>query len=195
MTDEQLVLASQRHDRDAFGWLVKRHQSAAYAHVYKLAPEWQDSSDLVQEAFLRLLGSIQTLRHPQAFRSWLKRIVTNLFYDQLRRRPNHSTLSIDASLEDEDGEDSGPRQIPDPSALPDQLAEWSELSETIECAVAKLPHLARSIIILREVDDLSYIEIAESTKCPIGTVKSRVKRARTRLQILLLPYIEDHTRN
>jgi len=188
MSDTELVLACQQYDREAFDWLVKRHQRTILGLLYKLAPEMQDSSDLAQEVLIRLWRCIGTLRDPHAFRSWLKRITTNLFYDQLRQRPKQSILSIDDSLDASDGSERESRQIADPSARPDELMERRQLAEEIEGAVIKLSQQARSMIELRDIRGLSYGDIAEMTKCPIGTVKSRIARSRLKLQAFLTPY-------
>ncbi len=190
MSDVELVLACQRHDRDAFEWLIKRHQGTVCGLVYKLAPELQDTSDVVQEVLIRLWHGIGTLRNPHAFRSWLKRIVINLFYDQLRQRPKPLLLSIDDPIDAFDGEERASRQIADPSARPDELVERRQLAETIQGAVAKLSRQSKIMIELRDIQGLSYNEIAELTKCQIGTVKSRIARARVKLQVMLLPHIK-----
>jgi RNA polymerase sigma-70 factor (ECF subfamily) len=190
MNDVQLVLACQQRDQGAFECLVERYQSTIFSLLYKLAPEWQDASDLVQEVFIRLWSGIRTLRHPHAFQGWLKSIVTNLFYDQLRQRPKQSILSMDDSIDTLDRGVYVFRQIADPSAQADELLERRQLSEAIQAACEKLPRCARAMIELREIERLSYVEIAELTKSPVGTVKSRIARARSKLQVLLLPYLE-----
>ncbi|MBX9696188.1 MAG: sigma-70 family RNA polymerase sigma factor [Cyanobacteria bacterium] len=189
-SDRDLVLACQRREPDAFEELVKRHQKTVYALLYQLAPDWQDTSDLAQEVFIRIWRSINNLRNPAAFRSWLTQIVTNLFYDELRRRPRKlPTISMDESLDD--GSDDGlTRDIPDESTQPDEGLLNKELSEVIRQAMLKLPEQFRTAIVLREVEGLSYEEIAVITKTEMGTVKSRIARARLKLQEMLRPYLD-----
>ena len=189
-SDRDLVLACQRREPDAFEELVKRHQKTVYALLYQLAPDWQDNSDLAQEVFIRIWRSINNLRNPAAFRSWLTQIVTNLFYDELRRRPRKlPTISMDESLDD--GSDDGlTRDIPDESTQPDEGLLNKELSEVIRQAMLKLPEQFRTAIVLREVEGLSYEEIAVITKTEMGTVKSRIARARLKLQEMLRPYLD-----
>lgn len=189
-SDRDLVLACQKRDPQAFEELVKRHQRTVYALLYQLAPDWTDTSDLAQEVFIRIWRSINNLRNPGSFRSWLTQIVTNLFYDELRRRPRRlPTVSMDDSEDGENG-DSSTRDIPDSTAAPDEIILSNELSEIIREAMSKLPEQFRTAIVLRELEGLSYEEIAILTKTEMGTVKSRIARARTKLQELLQPYVE-----
>lgn len=190
MSDTELVLACQRRDREAFDWLVKRHQRTISGLLYKMAPEMQDTSDLAQEILIRLWRCIGMLRDPRAFRGWLKRIATNLFYDELRQRPKQSILSLDASMDCSDGSERESWQIADSGARPDELMERRQLADQIQCAVTKLPQPSRKMIELRDIRGLSYDKIAELTECPIGTVKSRIARSRLKLQALLKPYVE-----
>lgn len=191
-SDRDLVLACQRREPQAFEELVKRHQRTVYALLYQLAPDWNDTSDLAQECFIRVWRNINNLRNPSSFRSWLAQIVTNLFYDELRRRPRRvPTVSMDEGLDSDDEHGDGPtRDIPDSSTLPDERILNRELSEVIREAMRQLPEQFRTAIVLREIEGLSYEEIAVLTKTEMGTVKSRIARARTKLQEMLQPYLE-----
>ncbi|MBS1993794.1 MAG: sigma-70 family RNA polymerase sigma factor [Cyanobacteria bacterium SZAS LIN-3] len=190
-SDRDLVLACQKREPQAFEELVKRHQRTVYALIYQLAPDWDDTTDLAQEVFIRVWRSINNLRNPASFRSWLTQIVTNLFYDELRKRPRKlPTVSMDDSATDEDGENPT-RDIPDSSAMPEEKVLNKEISDVIRQAMLKLPEQFRTAIVLREVEGLSYEEIAVITQTEMGTVKSRIARARTKLQELLKPYIEN----
>lgn len=193
-SDKDLVLACQRREPAAFEELVKRHQRTVYALLYQLAPDWSDTSDLAQEVFIRIWRSIGNLRNPGAFRSWLTQITTNLFYDELRRRPRRvPTISMDESIDsgDETTADQATRDIADSSAMPDERILSGELSAVIREAMVKLPEQFRTAIVLREIEGLSYEEIAILTKTEMGTVKSRIARARTKLQELLKPYLDN----
>lgn len=191
-SDRDLVLACQKRDPAAFEELVKRHQRTVFALLYQLAPDWADTSDLAQEVFIRVWRSINNLRNPSSFRGWLTQIVTNLFYDELRKRPRRlPTVSMDEGIDSEsDDSDNTTRDIPDASALPDEKILNQELSHVIRDAMTKLPEQFRTAIVLREVEGLSYEEIAILTKTEMGTVKSRIARARTKLQELLQPYLQ-----
>lgn len=189
--DSELVIACQSGNREAMECLVKKHQRSVSSLLYQLAPDWSDTSDLSQEVFIRVYRGIHSLRNPKTFRSWLNQIVINLFYDELRRRPRRlPTISIDAPIESDSGESDLVREIPDPSLKPDEVSLASELDQTIKKAMAQLPEQFRTAIVLRELQGLSYEEIAESIGCELGTVKSRIARARGRLQEILSPYID-----
>ena len=188
--DEGLVIACQSGNREAMESLVKKHQRSVYSLLYQLAPDWSDTSDLAQEVFIRVYRGIHSLRNPKTFRSWLNQIVVNLFYDELRRRPRRlPTVSIDAPIESENGESDLVREIPDPSLKPDEKSLVQELDQLIKKAMAQLPEQFRTAIVLRELQGLSYEEIAEAIGCELGTVKSRIARARGRLQEVLSPYV------
>lgn len=189
-SDRDLVIACQRREQAAFEELVKRHQKTVFALLYQLAPDWQDTSDLAQEVFIRVWRSINNLRNPSSFRSWLTQIVTNLFYDELRKRPRKlPTVSMDDNMGDEEG-DGSTRDVPDESTLPDEKVLNAELSGVIRQAMLRLPEQFRTSIVLREVEGLSYEEIAVITKTEMGTVKSRIARARLKLQEMLKPYLD-----
>ncbi len=189
--DSELVIACQSGSREAMEFLVKKHQRSVSSLLYQLAPDWSDTSDLSQEVFIRVYRGIHSLRNPKTFRSWLNQIVINLFYDELRRRPRRlPTVSIDAPIESDSGESDLVREIPDPSLKPDEISLAQELDTVIKKAMSQLPEQFRTAIVLRELQGLSYEEIAESIGCELGTVKSRIARARGRLQEILTPYIE-----
>ena len=189
-TDEELVISCQAGSKDAVEMLVKKHQRSVASLLYQLAPDWPDTSDLAQEVFIRVYRGIHSLRNPKTFKSWLNQIVVNLFYDELRKRPRRlPTISIDAPIEGENGESDLVREIPDPSLKPDEVSLATELDQLIKKAMAQLPEQFRTGIVLREIKGLSYEEIAESIGCELGTVKSRIARARGRLQEVLSPYL------
>lgn len=191
-SDRDLVIACQRREPAAFEELVKRHQRTVYALLYQLAPDWQDTSDLAQEVFIRIWRNVGSLRNPSSFRSWLTQIVTNLFYDELRKRPRRlPTVSMDESLDVDETGETATRDIADSSAQPDDVVLSREMSEVIRQAMGRLPEQFRTAIVLREMEGLSYEEIAILTKTEMGTVKSRIARARSKLQELLKPYLES----
>jgi len=191
-SDRDLVIACQRREPAAFEELVKRHQRTVYALLYQLAPDWQDTSDLAQEVFIRIWRNVGSLRNPASFRSWLTQIVTNLFYDELRKRPRRlPTISMDESIDVDESGEGATRDIADTSAQPDDIVLSREMSEVIRVAMGRLPEQFRTAIVLREMEGLSYEEIAILTKTEMGTVKSRIARARSKLQELLKPYLES----
>jgi RNA polymerase sigma-70 factor (ECF subfamily) len=194
-TEEVVTLAqseSQNVAMRALEELVLRHQKLIYISLYQLAPERNDITDLTQDVLLRMCRSIKSLREPKTFKAWLNRIITNLFYDELRKAPRQlKTLSLDEPLFEQDEGGAPARDIPDIQGLPDQHALDSELQFYIQKAIQNLPEQFRMVIVLRELQGLSYEEIAILTQANIGTVKSRLARARLRLQEVLSPYLEQ----
>jgi RNA polymerase sigma-70 factor (ECF subfamily) len=192
LSTEELVLKAQVDQMSALEELVSRYQRLVYVTLYQLAPERNDINDLTQEVLLRMCRSIKSLRNPKTFKYWLNRIITNLFYDELRKAPRQlRTISLDEPVYETDDDQSPARDIPDVSDMPDKLALNSELDRKIQQAIQNLPEQFRTIIVLREIQGLSYEEIASLTETNIGTVKSRLARARLKLQEVLEPYLRE----
>ncbi len=177
--------------RSAFAEIMRRHQSHVDQLLYKLAPDWQDRADLAQEVWLRVYRNIKRLQEPEKFRGWLSRIATNLFYDELRKRKRMGTsISLDNPLHTGDG---GEIEWELPSGEPGPIDNLStqEFYAHLRQAIKDLPEGFRQTIVLREIEGLTYEEIAEITGVSLGTVKSRIARARVRLQTQLQPYLSS----
>jgi RNA polymerase sigma factor (sigma-70 family) len=180
--------AGSRPDKFAFGELMRRYQSHVDRVLYHLAPDWQDRADLAQEVWIRVYRNITRLQEPVKFRGWLSRIATNLFYDELRKRKrNASPLSLDAPLSVDDGEMDW--EIASDTPGPDEDLTTREFYEQLQTAIADLPEAFRTTIVLREIEGMAYEDIAEITGVSLGTVKSRIARARLRLQSQLQTYL------
>lgn len=189
---DELVEKAQENDRLAMEVLVNRVQRQVFATLHQLLPERADVSDLAQEALLRMCRSIGTLRNPKTFKYWLNRILTNLFYDELRKKPRQlPTVSLEQGKSFDPNEEANTLEVPDTRAVPDGLALQSELDKQIHAAIKELPEPFRTAIVLREIQGLNYDEIATLTGCTLGTVKSRIARARGRLQQALAPYLHS----
>ncbi|MFN3926518.1 MAG: sigma-70 family RNA polymerase sigma factor [Pseudanabaenaceae cyanobacterium] len=192
LTTVELITYCQQgvqSDRQAFAELVRRHHSHVEQILYKLAPDWHDRADLAQEVWLRVYKNIQKLQEPLKFRGWLCRIATNLFYDELRKRKRSGqVVSLDAPLNTGDGDDMN-WELPSTAPSPVDNLSTQEFYEQLHKAIADLPPSFRETIILREIEGLSYEEIAQITGVSLGTVKSRIARARLKLQGQLQPYL------
>jgi RNA polymerase sigma-70 factor (ECF subfamily) len=188
MTDLELVKSCQRRDQMAFQHLYRRNERNVIGILHRLAPEQRDHSDLAQDVFIRLWTSIGGLRNPNAFKKWMSLITKNVFYDELRRR-RPRTVSIDSARYETDDDDVALLQIADQSPPPDELVELRELRGMIDRALVKLPVQFHQVIVLRDMEGLSYQEIGEATDTPVGTVKSRIARAREKMQLHLSPYL------
>lgn len=177
-------------NRLAFAELLRRYQSHVDKILYHLAPDWQDRADLAQEVWIRVYRNISKLNEPVKFQGWLSRIATNLFYDELRKRKRVAPpLSLDAPRHMEDGDMDW--EIASDSPSPDEDMTTREFYEQLRDAIADLPEVFRTTIVLREIEGMAYEEIAEITGVSLGTVKSRIARARARLQSQLQTYLES----
>lgn len=189
MSLEELIVLSQQNDLKALEELIRREQKNVFAAFSYLTDKYENISDLTQEALMRVAKNIVNLKNPKNFKSWLNTIITNLFYDELRknsRKPD--TISID----EENCENSNFNilsLIPDKKCRPHEKCISNELEKIIKDAIKKLPEQFRIVIVLRELQGLSYEEIAKATHSNVGTVKSRIARARCKLQEGLKSYI------
>jgi len=190
LPDHDLVLLAQGRDKQAFGILVRRHQSSIRAHLYQLAPDSSDRADFEQEVLIRMWRSIGSLRNTASLKSWLRQIATNIFYDSLRKKPGLKVVSLDEPYPN-DGDENATRDIEDSSALPEEVMQRAELLSEIEIALNKLPEQFRTAMVLREMHGLSYDEIAILTNSEKGTVKSRISRARDKVQTSMASYFKD----
>ncbi|MGB3612867.1 MAG: sigma-70 family RNA polymerase sigma factor [Elainellaceae cyanobacterium] len=192
LSNDDLIIRCQsgiRPDKDAFAELLRRYQAHLEKVFYHLAPDWSDRADLVQEVWIRVYRNLKRLQEPPKFRGWLTRIATNLFYDELRKRKRvKSPLSLDAPRRADDGEMSWEVAATDPG--PDQELLTQEFYAQLHKAIADLPEIFRTTIMLREIEGMAYEDIAEITGVSLGTVKSRIARARSRLQSQLQRYID-----
>lgn len=185
-----LICCSQENDYDALEELIKREQKNIYASFCYLGASKENISDLTQEALFRMSKNIKNLKNPKLFKSWLGQIVTNLFYDELRKKQRiPDAVSIESYWLNDDESDDCMLHICDNKSKPDEKTIGKELTDVIKEMICRLPEHFRIVIILRELQGLSYEEIAKVTKTNVGTVKSRLSRARNKLQECLKPYI------
>ncbi len=183
--DQSCVARAQRGDADAFGELVARYRVRMYQVAYGMVGHHETAMDLTQEAFLRAYQNLGAFRGEAKFSTWLRRIVTNVCLDHLRKSEHRTVF---ASYDDTRGEGDD-----DPDALrltgtlepPDARVARRELGRAILDALQRLTPEQRAAIVLREVEGMSYEEIAKSMECAVGTVMSRLHYARKRLRSLL----------
>ena len=190
MNQYDLICSAQEDDYQAIDELIKREQKNIYASFCFLGAPKENINDLTQETLLRMAKNIKSLKNPKYFKSWLGQIISNLFYDELRKKQKHAcAISIDSFWLNDDTNENNELYICDKSASLDEKALNKELTDLIKEMICKLPEHFRLVIILRELQGLSYEEIANITKTNIGTVKSRISRARNKLQECLKPYL------
>ncbi len=188
MPIEELVVLSQQEDYKALETLIKRIQKDVFATLAYMKNNNDTISDLTQEVLLKVAKNIQNLKNPKCFNSWLNQIITRTYYDDLRKTKKvPDTISIDYTCEPLN---IGVKiEIPDQKSKPIEKCITSECEKFIKSAIRELPEAFRIPIILREFQGLSYEEIAQTTNSSIGTVKSRISRARLKLQEVLKNYI------
>ncbi len=180
MTEAETIKAAQNGNLAAFNRLVMTYQGLAFNVAARVMGDADAAADATQEAFIKAFKAIKQYRGG-SFKSWLMRIVSNTCYDQLRyeqRRP-HEPLSP------EDGEIDHTPHLFDPVDPPETQVEQHEMAQMIQRAINQLPPDQRLILVLSDVEGFSYQEIAEATDLALGTVKSRLSRARTRLRDIL----------
>ena len=181
LEERRWVASAQRGEVAAFNCLVERYQNAAYTAALRLLASPEDAADVTQEAFLSAYRSMESFRGG-SFRAWLLRIVVNAGHDLQRRRQRRPATSIEVIVGESDVEPWA-----DPHAIDPESAMLSEEARcTIEQALAALPDDQRMAVVLVDVEGLSYEEAAESMDCAIGTIRSRLARARARLRDALV---------
>ena len=180
--DDMLIRRAQGGDRSAFDALIVRHEVKAYQYAFRLTRNSDEASDVVADAFIRVFNAIHTFKGQSSFSTWLYRILTNCFLDLRKKVKPTSPLEIASQTGDGELE----RQIEDPGPSPHQESERIEREDRVERAVNKLPEYQRAMIVMYHVDMLTYEEIAAALDLPIGTVKSRLNRARLSLRDYLI---------
>jgi RNA polymerase sigma-70 factor, ECF subfamily len=183
--ETDLVRRCQKGDLSAFDVLMQMYEKKVYSLCYRMARDPDDAADLAQEAFLKVYRALPSFKGQSLFSTWLFRIVTNTCLDERRRRSSRpSTVSLDKPLETEEGEMT--LTLPDNSPDPLTSAVESELQAEIKHLLTMLPAEQRLVLVMRDLEGYSYMEIAESLNLTMGTVKSRLNRARSRLRDLYL---------
>jgi RNA polymerase sigma-70 factor (ECF subfamily) len=188
MNEEQLIQSAQQGDLDAFNRLVVSYQGVAYNVAYRLMGDDAAAQDATQDAFVSAYRNIRSY-HGGSFKAWLLRIVTNGCYDELRRRKRRPQTPLEPEAED-GSEGADPAWLADPGETPQELAERVELNTAIQRCLNQLEDEFRAAVVLVDVHGMDYTEAAAILKRPLGTVKSRLARARGRLQECLQGFAE-----
>lgn len=182
LTDDQLILECRKGNKESFEMLVHRYHQRVYALAFRYMSNEDDAYDMSQEAFIKAYRALDKFKGNSSFGTWIYRITTNVCLDELRRRKRRiSPVSIDEPLTNNAG-DEIEKELIDPGAGVDILYEQQELGSQIQAYLNELKPDHRTAIVLRDIMDLSYEEIAEVLNCSIGTVKSRINRARNSLK-------------
>ena len=185
-TIEELIQKAQNDDFEAREELVRREEKNVYATLYYMNTRCDDISDLTQEILLKVAKNIKKLKNPKTFRAWLNQITIRQFYDSLRKKQR---MPIKITIDNECEDNKKEFEIPDNSTSPHQCVLNDELDLVIKKSIDRLKEPFKMAIVMREIQGLSYDEIARATNSSIGTVKSRIARARCKLQEYIKPYM------
>ncbi len=182
--DRTLIARCQAGDSGAFDTLVDRYSGRAYQIAYGVLGNRQDAEEVAQDVFVRIHRALPKFRGDSEFTTWMYRIAVNLSrnkYRWNRSRGSQTTMSIDAPLDRR--EDSAPgMDLPEERLGPDEISSLEEFKRTINEELQKLPPLYREALVLRNVEQMSYEDIATALDCKLGTIKSRIARAREELR-------------
>lgn len=176
--EAQVIEQILKGDINAYEQLVTRYEKSVYNLALRMTDNAEDAADMAQEAFIKAYNSLGSFRGDSKFSVWLYRIVSNVCLDFLRKQSRRPAMSL--SVEDDDGEDVQ-LDVPDESMSPESLLERKLTRESVRAGLARLPEDYRQILLLRELQGLSYDEIAQTLDVGVGTVKSRIFRAREKL--------------
>lgn len=176
--EAQVIEQILKGDINAYEQLVTRYEKSVYNLALRMTDNAEDAADMAQEAFIKAYNSLGSFRGDSKFSVWLYRIVSNVCLDFLRKQSRRPAMSL--SVEDDDGEDVQ-LDVPDESMSPESLLERKLTRESVRAGLARLPEDYRQILLLRELQGLSYDEIAQTLDIGVGTVKSRIFRAREKL--------------
>lgn len=186
--DMDLVQRSREGDTAAFEILFNRYQKRIYNLIYRMVGNEQDAGDLTQDVFVRVYNSINTVRNDSSFSAWIRAVAINICRDFFRKRGRTIKAdSIDAKISLEDGEVE--RQIEDWSYNPELLLEKKDLQDAVGRAVSSLSPQHKEVVVLHHMEGLDVNDIAAELRIPVGTVKSRLARARDELKRKLGHYV------
>jgi RNA polymerase sigma-70 factor (ECF subfamily) len=188
MDEPALIREAQRGDLEAFNCLVLAYQNIVYNTALRILTDEDLAADAAQEAFLSAFRALNSYRGG-SFRAWLLRTVTNACYDELRRKQRRPTTPLEPETEDGD-EVETPRWLADPTASPEEQLDQAELEHAIQHCLENLPAEFRAVVVLADIQGLDYKEVAIAVKKPLGTIKSRLARARLRLRECLQGFRE-----
>ncbi|HUF00011.1 MAG TPA: sigma-70 family RNA polymerase sigma factor [Anaerolineales bacterium] len=178
--EKMLIRAAQRGDLDAFNQLVLRYQNLLFGIALRLLNDEDVAADAVQEALISAFRRFHTFRG-DSLRSWLARVVVNACYDEMRRKRRQRSVPLEQYNADGDEIETS-YWLVDPESDPERQFESYEMEETIQNSLKKLPSIYRLMLVLVDIEGLSYEEAANAAHVPVGTVKSRLARARLQMQ-------------
>jgi RNA polymerase sigma-70 factor (ECF subfamily) len=188
MDEQALITDAQGGNLDAFNTLILYYQDSVFNTALRIMGDGDTAADAAQEAFISAFKNISTFRGG-SFKGWLMRIVTNACYDELRRKKRRPTTPLEPDNEDGEEMDS-PRWLADPNMTPAQQSEADELEHAIQHCINNLPLEFKTVVVMTDLQGMDYSEVAIAVRVPLGTIKSRLARARLRLRECLQGFAE-----
>lgn len=178
--EKLLVAKSKKGNFDAFEDLIGSYEKKAYNIAYRIMGNEEDAKDMAQEAFIKIYKSIQNFREESSFSTWLYRIVTNVCLDELRKRKKEKLVPLELNIETDKG--TAVVELSAEKETPEDIFERVEKKQIIQNAIFSLGEDYKTVIILRDIQGFGYEEIAAILNCSLGTIKSRINRARNMLK-------------
>ena len=188
MNEQALITDAQSGNLDAFNTLVLHYQDSVFNTALRILGDEDQAADASQEAFISAFKSISSFRGG-SFKAWLMRTVTNACYDELRRQKRRPTTPLEPDTDDGEEMDS-PRWLADPNMTPAQQAEADEVEHAIQHCLDNLPLEFKTVVVMADIQGMDYTEVAAAIRAPLGTIKSRLARARLRLRECLQGFAE-----
>ena len=188
MNEPALIADAQQGNLDAFNTLILHYQDTVFNTALRILGDDDLAADASQEAFISAFKSISSFRGG-SFKAWLLRTVTNACYDELRRQKRRPTTPLEPDTDEGDEMDS-PRWLADPNMTPDQQAEADEVEHALQHCLNNLPLEFKTVVVMADIQGMDYIEVATAVRVPLGTIKSRLARARLRLRECLQGFEE-----
>lgn len=177
MNERELIARLQQRDEAAFEELIRQYEKKVYTLCFRMCGSSEDAEEAAQDTFLALWRGIDRFRQESSLSTWIYRLASNACIDTLRRRKKQNAVSLD--------DEELFIDAVDPSPQPQETAEHREVQRLLQKGLLSLPEEYRKVLILREIEGLSYTEIAESASLELGTVKSRISRGRALLRNFL----------
>ena len=188
MDETALIHSAQNGDLDSFNTLILHYQDSVFNTALRIMGDEDLAQDAAQEAFISAFRSISTFRGG-SFKAWLMRMVTNACYDEFRRQKRRPTTPLEPDTADGEEMDS-PKWLADPNMTPAERSEADELEHAIQHCLDALPTEFRTVVVLADIQGMDYSDVATASKVPLGTLKSRLARARLRLHECLRGFEE-----
>ena len=181
--EKYLLERAKSGEVEAFERLIEGYQKKVFNIALRMIGNYDDASELAQEVFIKVYKSIRSFKEESSFSTWIYKITSNVCLDEIRKRKNKKVVYLDDDVKLEDGEVR--HQIEDDSPSPEALLERKEIKRVVKEAIQSLSEEHRLVIVMRDLQGMSYEEIGKIVKCPEGTVKSRINRARQALKEIL----------